>query len=57
MFCVFTVLFSLYVLLLSCDTHFLSRSLALSVHLLSGGESVVYDSLSYSTYLPISSVW
>lgn len=45
-------LFSLYVLLLSRD----SLSLALSVHLLSVGESVVYDSLSYSTYLPISTM-
>lgn len=52
MFCVFTVLFSLYVLLLSRD----SLSLALSVHLLSVGESAVYDSLSYSTYLPISTM-
>lgn len=47
-------LFSLYVLLLSRDI--LSLSLALSVHLLSVGESVVYDSLSYSTYLPISTM-
>lgn len=31
-------------------------SLAFSVHLLSVGESVVYDSLSYSTYLPISTM-
>lgn len=45
-------LFSLYVLLLSRD----SLSLALSVHLLSVGESVVYDGLSYSTYLPISTM-
>lgn len=45
-------LFSLYVLPSSRD----SLSLALSVHLLSVGESVVYDSLSYSTYLPISTM-
>lgn len=45
-------LFSLYVLLLSRG----SLSLSLSVHLLSVGESVVYDSLSYSTYLPISTM-
>lgn len=52
MFCVFTgVLFSLYVLLLSRD----SLSLALSVHLLSVGESVVYDSFTL-LYLPISTM-
>lgn len=49
-------LFSLYVLLLSRDILSLSLSLALSVYLLSVEESVVYDGLSYSPYLPISTM-
>lgn len=49
-------LFSLYVLLLSRDIPSLSLSLALSVYLLSVEESVVYDGLSYSPYLPISTM-
>lgn len=54
MFCVFTggSFFTVRTTIVSR----LSLSLALSVHLLSVGESVVYDSLSYSTYLPISTM-
>lgn len=56
MFCVFTggSFFTVRTTIVSRLS--LSLSLALSVHLLSVGESVVYDSLSYSTYLPISTM-